>query len=270
MASVSLIDSHAHLDYDYELSTDELLANAKAVGVERVIAIAAAADSLERVRDLSEKYPQIYFTSGIHPHDSKDFSPEIFAKIKSLAPHPRCVAVGELGLDYHYDLSDREVQRQALEAQLAFSVEIGKPVVVHTREADADTLQLLSTHSQAFLSAHPGRAPGVIHCFTGGPALAEGCLAMGYFISFSGILTFKTAEELREVARDIVPMDKILVETDSPFLAPIPHRGKKNQPAHTRLVAEKVAELKMLSIEDVAKATRENTERLFGLPRTVI
>jgi TatD DNase family protein len=260
-----LIDSHAHLDYEYEQSTEQLLELAKAAGVERVIAVAAAADSLKRVRDLSEKFPNIFFSSGIHPHDSKDFTPEIFAEIKELAAHPRCVAVGELGLDYHYDLSDRNLQHEALVAQLNFSAEIGKPVIVHTREADADTIRFLSDHAAKFRAAHGEKSPGVIHCFTGTADLARACLGFGYHISFSGIITFKTAEDLRQVVRDVVPLEKILVETDSPFLAPIPFRGKKNMPAHTRVVAEKVAELKGLSLEAVANATRANTERLFGL-----
>ncbi|MGZ3738560.1 MAG: TatD family hydrolase [Bdellovibrionota bacterium] len=262
-----LIDSHAHLDYEYDVSTEEMLAAAKALGVERVIAIAASAESLERVRELSEKFPQVFFTSGVHPHDSKDFTPEIFASIKRLAKHPRCVAVGELGLDYFYDLSEKATQHIALEQQLQFSAEIGKPVVVHTRDADDDTIRFLTVHSREFLARHPGKSPGVIHCFTDTARLAEATLALGYHISFSGILTFKNAEPLREVCRDIVPLNRLLVETDSPFLTPIPHRGKKNQPGYTRFVAEKVAELKKLSLEEVANATRANTERLFGLPQ---
>jgi TatD DNase family protein len=260
-----LIDSHAHLDYEYEQTTEELLASAAAAGVHSVIAIAAAADSLERVRELAEKFPQVFFTSGIHPHDSRDFNPEIFAKVRKLASHPRCVAVGELGLDYYYHHSEREVQHRALEAQLGFSAEIGKPVVVHTRDADEDTLHFLRPHSEEFLRNHPGQAPGVIHCFTGGESLARSALDLGYFISFSGIITFRNAEELRNVVRDVVPLERLLVETDSPFLSPVPYRGKKNQPAHTRVVAEKVAELKGVSLEAVAKATSANTKRLFSL-----
>jgi TatD DNase family protein len=264
-----LIDSHAHLDYDYEFSTEEMLAKAKALGVDRVIAIAAAAESLDRVRDLAEKFSQVFFTSGVHPHDSKDFTPEIFARIKELAPHPRCVAIGELGLDYFYDLSEKTTQHSALEQQLAYSAELGKPVVVHSRDADDDTIRFLTVHSREFLARHPGRSPGVIHCFTGTARLAEETLALGYHISFSGILTFKNAEPLRAVCRDIVPLDRLLVETDSPFLAPIPHRGKKNQPGFTRYVAEKVAELKGLPLEEIARLTRTNTERLFSLPPDV-
>lgn len=261
-----LIDSHAHLDYEYEISTEEMLARAKAAGVERVIAIAASAESLERVRALSEKFPNVFFTSGVHPHDSKDFTPEIFGSVQRLAKHPRCVAVGELGLDYFYDHSDPATQHKALQQQLAFSAELGKPVVVHTRDADDDTVRFLTDHSRAFLARHPNRAPGVIHCFTGTAKLAEATLALGYYISFSGILTFKNADPLRAVCRDLVPLDRLLVETDSPFLTPVPHRGQKNQPAYTRLVAEKVAELKGLPLEQVADQTRANTERLFALP----
>lgn len=261
-----LIDSHAHLDYDYEESTEQLLANAAKAGVNRVIAIAAAADSLDRTRDLAEKFPNVFFSSGIHPHDAKDFTPEIFAKVRALAAHPKCVAIGELGLDYHYELSTKPVQFAAIEQQLQFSAEIGKPVVVHTRDADADTIRFLTEHSRAFLARHPQRSPGVIHCFTGSEELAQATLALGYYISFSGILTFKNAENLRQIARDIVPLNRLLVETDSPFLAPVPHRGKKNQPAFTRVVAEKVAELKSLPLEELARCTRENTEKLFALP----
>ncbi|MGE3260512.1 MAG: TatD family hydrolase [Bacteriovoracia bacterium] len=261
-----LIDSHAHLDYEYAETTEQLLANADLAGVKRVIAIAAAADSLERTRDLAERFSNVFFTSGIHPHDSKDFTPEIFSRIRALAAHPKCVAVGELGLDYFYEHSTHETQFSALEQQLRFSAEIGKPVVVHTREADADTVRFLTEHSREFLKNHPGRSPGVIHCFTGSRALAEQTLALGYHISFSGILTFKTAEDLRITAKEVVPLDRLLVETDSPFLAPIPHRGKKNQPAFTRVVAEKLAELKGISLEELAKHTTANTERLFALP----
>jgi TatD DNase family protein len=261
-----LIDSHAHLDYDYEQTTEELLANAANAGVKTVIAIAAAADSLDRVCDLAERFPQVFFSSGIHPHDSGDFTAEIFSRVRALAAHPKCVAVGELGLDYFYTLSTQALQFQALEAQLNFSAEIGKPVVVHTRDADADTIRFLEPHSREFQRRHPGRSPGVIHCFTGSADLARSALQLGYYISFSGIITFKNAQDLRDIVKDVVPLDRMLVETDSPFLAPVPHRGKKNQPAHTRVVAEKVAELKGLALEEVAKATKANTRRLFSLP----
>ncbi len=260
-----LIDSHAHLDYEYNFSTEELLNNAKKAGVNGIIAIAAASDSLEKTKKLAEQFPEVYFTSGIHPHDSKDFNPSILDTIRTNHRHPKCIAVGELGLDFFYTLSEKKIQFEALEIQLNLSVEIGKPVVVHTREADEDTLRFLTKHSKEYLAKH-GKSPGVIHCFSGSEHLAKECLKLGYYISFSGILTFKNAEDLRKIAKEIVPMDKLLVETDSPFLAPIPHRGKKNQPAHTLEVAKLVANLKGLSLEEVAERTRVNTVNLFSLP----
>jgi len=176
------------------------------------------------------------------------------------------VAVGELGLDYFYDLSDHDLQHKALVAQLEFSAEIGKPVVVHSRDADEDTVKFLKEHSRAFLARHPSRPPGVIHCFTGTAKLAEETLALGYYISFSGILTFKNAEPLREVCKNIVPLDRLLVETACPFLGRSPRRGKKTPPARSRGVAEKVAELKGLPLTEIARITRTNTEKLFSLP----
>ncbi len=261
-----LIDSHCHLDYEYDLSVEELIREAGSHGVGAMIAIAAARDSLDRVRAIAEAHPEVWFTTGIHPHDAKDFDGPVLDQMRALITHPRCVAVGELGLDFFYNLSERTAQIQALERQLEFSVEVGKPVVVHTREADQDTAAALEAHSKAWQSTHPGRSPGVIHCFTGGKELAERCLDLGYFISFSGIITFKNADALRAVVRDTVPLAKMLVETDSPFLAPIPHRGKKNHPAWTRHVAEKAAELKGVDVTEVEKATTQNVAALFGIP----
>lgn len=258
-----LIDSHAHLDYEYDISVEALLEEAKNAGVNTIIAIAAAADSLDRVVQLAERFPNIYHTAGIHPHDSKDFTPEIFQKVKTNSALPKCVGIGELGLDYYYDLSEKSVQWTALEQQLAFSVSCGKPIILHTREAEEDTVRFLEAHSKDWQKKFPQNPPGVIHCFTGSAKLAEQALAMGYCISFSGIITFKNAEDLRQVVKDVVPLDRILVETDSPYLAPIPHRGKKNHPAHTRIVAEKVAELKGLSLQELASHTTQNTKRLF-------
>lgn len=260
-----LIDSHAHLDYEYDLSVQELVEEARANGVETIIAIAAAPDSLERVAEIAGRFPNVYHTAGIHPHDAEHFTPEVFSLVKQLAKQEKCVAVGELGLDYYYNHSDRPTQHKALQAQLDFSAEIGKPIVLHTRDAEADTLDFLRKHGPDFQKRNPGRAPGVVHCFTASRAFAETALQLGYYISFSGIITFKNAEDLRSTARDVVPLDRILVETDSPYLAPIPHRGKKNHPAHTKIVAEKLAELKGLSLDALADHTTANTRLLFGI-----
>ena len=259
-----LIDSHAHIDYEYEVSTEALIEEARLAGVTQIIAIAAALESLDKVAALADRFPNVYFTTGVHPHDVKDFNPEVLAKMRKFIAHPKCVAIGELGLDFFYEHSDRAIQFEALEIQLDFSIEAGKPIVVHTRDADEDTMRFLDEHANGWHKAHPGKIPGVIHCFSGTAKLAEFCLALGYTISFSGIITFKNAEALRAVARDIVPLDRLMVETDSPYLAPIPHRGKKNHPAHTRIVAEKLAELKSISLEKLAEHTTGNTRRLFG------
>ncbi len=260
-----LIDSHAHLDYEYECSVEELIEEARLNGITTIIAIAAAAESLDRVVTLAARFPNIYHSSGIHPHDSKDFTDEIFAKVKVNAANKKCVAIGELGLDYYYDHAEKNTQFHALEKQLEFSVTCGKPIILHTRDAEADTLQFLQNHSSAWKKQHGDSSPGVIHCFTGSQNLAEQALAIGYMISFSGIITFKNAEDLRQIVKNIVPLDRMLVETDSPYLAPIPHRGKKNHPAYTKFVAEKAAELKGISLEELAKHTTANTKKLFKI-----
>ena len=264
--TVELIDSHAHLDYEFEQDVPTMLANAFSEGITHVIAIAAEPGSLPRVHDLAEQHDNVFHTAGIHPHDATEFSDEVMAEVKRFAGKPKCVAVGELGLDYFYDHSPRQVQWRALETQLEFSVACGKPVVVHTREADDDTVKALTEHAGAWKAVHPDRIPGVIHCFASSAELAEKCLGLGYSISFSGIVTFRNAEELRRIAKEIVPMERMLVETDSPYLTPVPYRGKQNQPARTRQVAEKIAELKSLPLEEVAAITRRNTIDLFQLP----
>ncbi len=261
-----LIDTHAHLDYDYDISLDELIREAEAQGVRSFVAIAAAPESLERVRKIAETRENIYFTTGIHPHDAVHFSDTILAQMQALIKHPKCVAVGELGLDYHYNHSDRPTQKSVLNRQLEFSLATQKPIVFHSRDAEDDTIALLKPHAEAWKKAlGPARPPGVIHCFTGSQRLAQECLALGYFLSFSGIITFKNADPLRAIVRDVVPLDKLLVETDSPYLAPMPHRGKKNHPAYTRIVAEKIAELRGLSLNEVATCTTNNAKRLLGI-----
>lgn len=265
-AAPQIIDSHAHLDYEYEQSVPEMLAAAAAAGVSHVITIAAEPNSLERAHELASIHENIFHTAGIHPHEANLWTPELLARVREFAAKPKCVAIGELGLDYFYDHAPRAEQIAALRDQLAFALEIGKPIVVHSREADDDTIAELEPFAAKWKAKHPSRAPGVIHCFTSSRRLAEKMVVAGFYISFSGIITFKNAESLREVVRDVVPLDRILVETDSPYLAPMPHRGKKNQPAFTRHVAEKVAELKNISYAELARVTRENTIRLFQLP----
>lgn len=260
-----LIDSHCHLDYEYDVDTDTLVREAKDWGVETLIAIAAAPDSLLAVKALAEKYDNIYHTSGIHPHDAKEMTDAVFAQLQETAASKKCVAIGELGLDYYYDHTPPEVQKKVLQKQLDFAIQVAKPIVVHTRDADDDTITMLTAHAKSWQARHGDKSPGVIHCFTAGKAVAEAMLACDFYISFSGIITFKNADPLREIVRDVVPLERLLVETDSPYLAPVPHRGKKNNPKYTKIVAEKVAELKGLSFNEVAETTTKNTRRLFAI-----
>ena len=201
---------------------------------------------------LADAYPDIYATVGVHPHDAGKATEETFARLRELLAHPKVLGVGEIGLDYHYDFSPRETQREVFARQLAMAREAGKPVIVHTREAWEDTLAAL------------GEGPGILHCFSGGPAQAERALALGYHISFAGMVTFPKAADVQAAAR-MVPRERLLVETDAPYLAPVPRRGKRNEPAFVVETARRVAELRGTALEDIAAATTANFRLLFGL-----
>jgi len=257
---MELIDAHAHLDASqYESDREEVIARARAAGISRMVAVGQwhAPGDFGGAFDLAARHPDLFFaTIGIHPHEVAKVPPEDWAKLEELAARPETIAVGETGLDYHYDYSPREEQRKWFRHQIELAKRLGKPVVVHTREADDDTVAILrETQPPA----------GVIHCFTGGPERAQAYLDLGLHISVAGVVTFKNAEDLREAVR-IIPLERLLVETDCPYLAPIPFRGKRNEPAHVKLVAEKVAEVKGLAVEEVAAATSANARRFFGLP----
>jgi TatD DNase family protein len=258
---VSLIDSHAHLDFeDYAADLDAVVARAAAAGVERIVAIGLwrAPGSFGNALALARERPATFAaTVGIHPHECARVPEADWAECERLARDPAVVGVGETGLDYHYDLSPREEQRRSFRRSIAIARSVGKPVVVHVREADADCAAIL---------AEEGVPPagGVIHCFTGDWPAARAYLDLGLHVSVAGVVTFRNAEAIRDaVAR--IPRDRLLVETDSPFLAPIPHRGKRNEPAHVVHVARKVAELWGAAPEEVAAATTGNVKRLFRL-----
>ena len=257
------IDSHAHLDYEYPFDTATYLDRAAAAGVNTVITVGANRPTWSQIRDLADAAaanpakPQVYFSVGIHPHDATTYSDEVGAEMRSYAAHNRCVAIGEIGLDYHYDNSPRDVQQAACRAQLELALSLGKPVIIHSRDGEADLLPLLAEYAKT-----PG-ATGVIHCFSGTPKFAAECLALGFYISFSGILTFKKADEVRAAAK-LVPLDKVLVETDAPYLAPMPHRGKSNESAYMVETCRALASVMGVSLEELSRATVANTRRLFG------
>jgi TatD DNase family protein len=256
---MALIDSHAHLD-SFGDGLDEILVRARAAGVSHLITIGAS-DGLapnEAAVRIAEAHPHVWAVVGIHPHDARLVERETIDAIQRLSRSPKVVAIGEMGLDYHYNHSTQDVQKQAFRDFLELARAERKPVVIHTREADDDTVAILR-------EARAQDLGGVIHCFTGGEALAKGALELGFYLSFSGVLTFKNAEPLRAIAR-WAPRDRVLVETDCPYLAPIPHRGKKNEPAFVVHTAQALADVWGTSAAEVHEVTAANTARLFGLP----
>jgi len=259
---VPLVDSHAHLDFeDFERDLDAVVARARAAGVSRIVCIGLwrAPGRFGNALDLATRDPGTFSaTAGVHPHECARVPEEDWAALERLARDPRVVGVGETGLDFHYDHSPRDRQVACFARSLAIARASGKPVVVHVREADDACAGVLEGEGVP-------PAGGVIHCFTGDAAAARRYLDLGLFISVAGVVTFKTAEALREAVR-IVPRDRLLVETDCPFLAPIPFRGKRNEPAHVAHTAAKVAEIWGTSPEVVGEITTENARRLFRLP----
>jgi TatD DNase family protein len=255
-----IIETHFHLDYLKESSTEEILAKARLLGVERFMTIAVSPDNLEKVIALTENHDDVYGTLGIHPHDAELYNDDVEAIIRQkLAPENRSHklrAVGEIGLDYFYDNADRKIQRDVFERQLQIAVDYELPVVIHTREADEDTQAILSNFAPQMAKK------GVIHSFTSGMALARFCVGQGFNLGINGIVTFGKADNVREVVAD-TPLEKLLLETDSPFLTPMPYRGKENAPCYLPFIAEKIAEVKGINVEEVLRQCYKNSIETF-------
>ncbi len=248
------IDVHAHLNM-LEADAEAVIAAAHANGVKHLITIGTGKDDLEKVIEYATQYsPTVFGTLGYHPHDAKDYSSEAEQFMRDHLNNKRIVAVGEIGLDYFYNHSAHEVQREAFRRQMALAAEFKLPVEIHSRDAEEDTIQILKEYD--------GQVKGLMHCFTGTQWLADQALAIGYNISISGVVTFKNAEALRAVVKS-VPLDRLHIETDAPFLTPVPFRGKKNEPALLIHTAKVVAEVKGVTLEELARATTENAVRLF-------
>jgi TatD DNase family protein len=252
---VKLVDSHCHLD-DHQFDADraDTIARARAAGVETMMAIGTGEGppDLEAAIRLAAQHEFIYATVGVHPHDASKANDETFDRVETLLRHPKVRAVGEIGLDYHYDFSPRDVQRAAFERQLALAAQAGLPVVIHTREAWEDTL--------AILRAAAPRA-GIMHCFTGDALQARQALDLGFHLAFGGVLTFPKADSVRDAAR-LTPADRLLLETDCPYLAPVPMRGKRNEPSFLLETARRLAEVRGVPVEGIAAQTTANFERL--------
>lgn len=251
-----IVETHCHLDYLTEVDLDDQLRQAAAAGVERFITIAVSDDNLTAVLELTKKSSKIWGTQGIHPHQAAEWSPALSQRVVAGAADPRIIAIGEIGLDYFYDHADRAAQKLAFEDQLAIAADLELPVVIHTRDADVDTRQILENALPSMTKR------GVIHSFTSSMELAEFCLDSGFFLGFNGICTFKNADNVREVV-ELTPLDRILLETDSPYLTPVPYRGRVNSPKYLPFIAEKVAEIKKVDIETLLAAAKHNSEQLF-------
>ena len=255
---LKLIDSHCHLDNDrFDPDRETVIERALASGVEHMMAIGTGEGppDLEAGIRLADRYPAVYSTVGVHPHDASKATEETYRQLAALLAHPKVLALGETGLDYHYDHSPREVQRDVFVEQMRIASDARKPIVIHTREAWADTLAFLETHWL------PTGLGGIIHCFSEGWEQAQQALALGFYLSFGGIITFPKSLNVQDAARQ-APPDRILIETDAPFLAPVPNRGKRNEPSFIVETARKLAQLRGETVESVAAATSANFRRL--------
>lgn len=261
------VDSHCHLDMlpgwvEGDLSLEDswreieaAVQRAHDAGVEWILNPGSTWKETPAVLAVAERFSHVFASVGIHPHEADTWDDGSYARLKGLAAHGKVRAIGEIGLDYYYDHGSREAQHRAFREQLRLARELDLPVIVHTRDAEDDTVAILKEE---------GATHGVIHCFTGTTALAEATLAMGFHVSFSGVVTFKRSEELRATAK-VVPMERLLIETDSPYLAPPPHRGKRNEPAYVVKIAETLAELHGVGLAELAERTTENALRLFNI-----
>lgn len=255
------IDTHSHLFYkNFNDDLDEVVIRAKESGVDNIIVPATDLETAEKTIKLCDKYDTVYGAVGIHPHDSKDWDNSLLAKIQDLAQHKKIIAIGEIGLDYYYDFSPPEKQIQAFKAQIELAIELNLPIIVHNRDSDKDIMDIISQYCGKGLKAQ-------FHCFNASLNNAFEFIKMNHFISFTGNITFKNRGDVRSVLEKI-GLDNLLLETDSPFMTPVPFRGKRNEPANVKYVAEKIAEIHKVSVEEVAKVTSYNAFRLFGIGKS--
>lgn len=252
------IDTHAHLFYpNFEGELDEVIERANTAGVKYIIVPGTDLATSKKAMNLAEKYESVYAAVGVHPHDTKEWKSDFINILEDFSQHPKVVAIGEIGLDYYYDFSPKESQMEAFKAQLELALKVDLPIIVHNRESNEDVMNIIRGYKDTSLK-------GQFHCFAGSAEDAKELTSMGHFISFTGNITFKKMDSLREVLKS-VSLDKLLLETDSPFMTPVPYRGKRNEPSHVLLVAEKIAEVHNVSLEDISRNTNYNVNRLFGV-----
>ncbi|MBO0961755.1 TatD family hydrolase [Neobacillus sp. MM2021_6] len=253
-----LFDTHVHLnDEQFNEDLEEVILRAQNEGVANMVVVGFDRPTIQRAMELTEKYAFIYACVGWHPVDAIDMTDEDLVWIEELASHPKVVAIGEMGLDYHWDKSPKEIQKEVFRRQIRLAKKVKLPIVIHNREATADIMEILEDEGAAEVG-------GIMHCFSGSPEIARKCVEMNFYISLGGPVTFKNAKKPKEVAAEI-PLDKLLIETDCPYLAPHPYRGKRNEPGYVKLVAEEIAEIKGLTFAEVAEATTRNAKKCFAI-----
>ncbi len=261
-----LVDTHCHINFDsYDEDRTDILTRAASVGVTTIINPSVDLATSHAILKLTEEHAGIYGAIGIHPNSTADFNDSMIAEIEAMAHSAKVVAIGEIGLDYHWRESPKETQWKSFEAQLELAKKLELPVIIHNREASDDVMSILDQWVKD-LPAKIKERPGVMHSFSAPEAIAERALAAGFYLGFTGPITYKNADQLRHIAAK-VPLDRMLVETDGPFLTPVPYRGKRNEPSYIPLIVERLAKLKQISEEDFGAATTENAYRLFEMPR---
>ncbi|WP_307428681.1 TatD family hydrolase [Bacillus sp. V2I10] len=255
-----LFDTHAHLNaIQYKDDLEEVIDRALEEGVTHTVVVGFDTETITRAIELAEKYDFIYAAVGWHPVDAIDMKDEDLKWIKELASHPKVVAIGEMGLDYYWDKSPKEIQKEVFRKQIALAKEVKLPIIIHNRDATSDVVEILQEENASEVG-------GIMHCFTGSLEVAKQCMDMNFYISFGGPVTFKNAKKPKEVAAQI-PMDRLLIETDCPYLTPHPFRGKRNEPSYVKYVAEQIAELREMEYAEFVRQTSDNAKRLFGISR---
>lgn len=253
-----LIDTHAHLNaIQYQEDLEEVIERAQSEGVEIIVVVGFDRETITRAIELADTYEFIYATVGWHPVDAIDMTDEDLKWIEELCSHPKVVALGEMGLDYYWDKSPKDIQKEVFRKQIALAKKVKLPIIIHNRDATADIIEILEEEKASEVG-------GIMHCFTGSVEVAKQCMDMNFYISFGGPVTFKNAKKPKEVAAEI-PLDRLLIETDCPYLTPHPFRGKRNEPSYVKYVAEQIAELKGVTFEEIAQKTSDNAKRFFGI-----
>ncbi|WP_078543214.1 TatD family hydrolase [Litchfieldia alkalitelluris] len=253
-----LIDTHAHLNaLQYEEDVEEVIDRARLEGVEKMVVVGFDRPTIKRAIELADQYEFIYATIGWHPVDAIDMTEEDLHWIEELTAHPKVVAIGEMGLDYYWDKSPKDIQKEVFRKQIALAKKVKLPIVIHNRDATADIVEILKEENAAEVG-------GIMHCFTGSFEVAKQCMDMNFYISFGGPVTFKNAKQPKEVAKQI-PLDRLLIETDCPYLTPHPFRGKRNEPSYVKYIAEQLAELKEVTFDEIAQKTSDNALKIFDI-----